>query len=94
MTLEKSKLLQLTESLHDALLEMQVGGDSTKVREQVASDFANPSFQRGYLMGLGRLLRCEGIPAFLSGVETQIIPSHINRIGLTFRISEKETANG
>ena len=93
MTIESSKLLQLIESLHDALLEIQIDGDATKVREQVAGDFANPSFQRGYLMGLGRILRCEGIPAYLSGVETQIITSHINRIGMIFRITEKEAAS-
>jgi hypothetical protein len=93
MTLEKAKLLQILISLQDALLEIQVGGDATKVREQVMGDLKNPTFQRSYLMGLERALSCDGIPAFLSGDEARIITSHINRIGLTFRISEKEKAH-
>jgi hypothetical protein len=92
MTIETTKLLKLIQGLHDALLEIQVGGDPSKVRDQVGSDFASPSFQRGYLMGLERGLRCEGIPAFLSGAEVRIITGHINRIGLIFKVSEKEGA--
>jgi hypothetical protein len=92
MSLETTRLLKVIESLHDALLEIQIGGDASKVCDQVAADFSNPSFQRGYLMGLGRILKCDGTPAFLSGDETRIITSHIKRIGVTFGISGKEAA--
>ena len=92
MNLEKSRLIRITQSLHDHLLEMQLGPQpSTEaLRNRLAADFADPGFQRGYLMGMERVLRCDGIPAYLSGTEAQIITSHINRIGMVFTIQEKE----
>ncbi|HEX3747636.1 MAG TPA: hypothetical protein VHW09_27060 [Bryobacteraceae bacterium] len=93
MSLETAKLLRIVEALHDALLEIQVGGDMTRLIGQMTEDFKDPKFQRGFLTGLERALRTEGMPSVLSGEGAQRIVAHINRIGMTFQIAEKEAAH-
>ena len=92
MTLEKQKLLHLIESLSDILLEVELGPQprAELIRESADLDMKDPNFQRALLAGIALILKCEGIPAFITGSGVRLITSHINRIGMTFKISEKE----
>jgi hypothetical protein len=92
MTLEKLKLLKLVQSLHDFLLEMRLGPAPSDhaVRAQIAWDMADPTYQRGYLEGLERALRCDGTPTHIAGAQVLLITERINSIGITFGIVERE----
>ena len=92
--LDTAVLRDFIATIGDALVQMEVGGDRNAIKKLIKQEIGDRGFARGFLLGASGVLKCGGVPKFISGEGARNLEMKLLVIAHEFKIAEFLEKNG
>jgi len=86
--IETAELLECVAMIGDVLIQKQAGDDLNAISGVIKKDFTDSAFARGFMLGVNSVLKCGGVPMFLSGDGVRELQIRLLTIAAEFKVAE------